>query len=151
MTTLPIGIKIVLEHPNAKVPCYGKPGDAGADLFLTSDAVITDSPQVVSFGISIEMPMYMEGQVRPRSSSSKAGLHVCIGTIDSGYRGPIGATVWMTADWWGCNTLRPRLRLKAGDRIAQIVFSPVLTAKFETAETLGESVRGVGSFGSTGR
>ena len=93
-------------------------------------------------GIAIELQPGTEAQVRPRSSISKRGLLVHLGTVDNGYRGEIGVIVSNISNYSA--VIRP------GDRIAQLVVAPVLYPKFREAEELSETERGEGGFGSTG-
>ena len=91
----------------------------------------------------VEIPAGYEGQIRPRSSCHAKGLSVAIGTIDSGYRGQVG--VYLR------NVGNDVVSLEHGQRVAQIVFAPVVRAEFEQAESLSESERGQDGFGSTGK
>lgn len=144
-------------------PTYQKPGDAGADLALKLKTC-EDVPRGVPFsgysggreanllpgqgawfktGVSFEIPEEYEGQIRPRSSCHAKGLSVAIGTIDSGYRGQVG--IYLR------NVGNDVITLEHGQRVAQIVFAPVVRAEFEQAESLNESERGIDGFGSTGK
>jgi dUTP pyrophosphatase len=93
-------------------------------------------------GIAVEIPDGYEGQIRPRSSISKQGLYVHLGTIDSDYRGEIGVIV--------TNAGKRAVRIEKGARIAQLVISPVARPEIEQVEALSETKRGAGGFGSTG-
>lgn len=144
-------------------PSYAKPGDAGADLALKlndpEDAPwwtwCVDKKQTTivmlapgqgawfKTGVSFEIPEGYEGQIRPRSSCHAKGLSVAIGTIDSGYRGQVG--VYLR------NVGNEVVSLEHGQRVAQIIFAPVVRAEFEQAESLSESERGIDGFGSTGK
>ncbi len=146
-------------------PSYAKPGDAGADLALKLKTC-EDVPDVLcsivsgykggrqadllpgqgawfQTGVSFEIPEGYEGQIRPRSSCHTKGLSVAIGTIDSGYRGQVG--IYLR------NVGNDVIALEHGQRVAQIVFAPVVRAEFEQAESLSESERGQDGFGSTGK
>jgi dUTP pyrophosphatase len=144
-------------HPDAKVPTYAKPGDAGADLYAVERVELRPGEaRVVRCGVAIELPDGYEAQIRPRSSLSKRGVHVALGTIDSGYRGEIGATALLLdhRDRWDAEEQGPRPHrfvVRAGDRIAQLVIAPVTRATFEEAEELSASERGDGGWGSSGR
>ena len=134
--------------PDVPVPSYAKPGDAGADLVTTQDVVIEPGERaVVGTGIAVAIPDGYAGFVHPRSGlAARVGLSVVNtpGTIDSGYRGEIKVIVV---------NLDPRepLHLARGDRIAQLVIQRVETITWSEADTLDETDRGLGGFGSTGR
>lgn len=135
------------------LPGYQTTGAAGADLcanLLPEDRVsgFTLDPMrraVVPTGIRIEIPAGYEAQIRPRSGlATKFGITLpnTPGTIDSDYRGPLGVAL--------INLGHEPYTIRHGDRIAQMVVAPVLQAVFQAVETLGETERGTGGFGSTG-
>jgi dUTP pyrophosphatase len=100
---------------------------------------------LVRTGIAVQMPPFMEGQVRPRSGFAlKHGLTIVNSpaTIDADYRGDIGVILLNTSDY--------PLTIKKGDRIAQLVFVPVFDVNFQELDELNESNRGNGGFGHTG-
>ena len=133
------------------LPAYETPGAAGADLRanLPDRGTIDLAPgarALVPTGLRIEIPDGYEVQIRPRSGLAlKFGITLpnSPGTIDSDYRGPLGVIV-MNAGAEG-------FRISHGDRIAQMVVAPVVQARFELADSLSETDRGAGGFGSTGR
>lgn len=101
---------------------------------------------LVPTGLRIEIPEGFEVQIRPRSGLAlKHGITLpnTPGTIDSDYRGPLGVIL--------LNAGQEAFRIAHGDRIAQMVVAPVLQAGFELADTLSETSRGAGGFGSTGQ
>lgn len=147
-------------------PQYAKPGDAGADLALDLNR-IQSIPKHLSFtslspkgggpwsvmlepgeaawfqtGVAFELPEGVEGQIRPRSSSHNLGLLVGLGTIDSGFRGPVKVHIR--------NVGTETVTLRHGQRVAQIVFAPVYRARFEVVPALNATARGTDGFGSTG-
>lgn len=136
-------VKFKRLHPDARIPTYAKSGDSGCDLYLPEEVSTQWPGQVlkIPLGFAMEMPEGWEAQIRPRSSSSATGLHVALGTIDSGYRGEIALLV---SDQHRCFTLRK------GDRVAQMVFAPVYQATFTEVSDLSPSER-EGGFGSTGK
>lgn len=147
-------VRFKLLDPRAKAPTYAKAGDAGADLYAIERCeLVTGVPVVVPFGLAIELPPHFEAQIRPRSSLSKAGVHVSLGTIDSGYRGPLGATVTLLqSELTFSRGLGPAVYvINPGDRIAQLVIAPVSRADFEAADELSDSERGATGWGSSGR
>lgn len=93
-------------------------------------------------GVAFELPDGVEGQIRTRSSSHNLGLLIGHGTIDSGYRGPVGVHIR--------NVGSDVVTLRHGQRVAQIVFAPVYRARFEVVPALNATARGTEGFGSTG-
>lgn len=128
-------------------PTYAKPGDAGADLRSTESLVLGPSQRaLIPTGVRIAMPNGLVGLVHPRSGlAAKHGITVlnAPGTVDAGYRGEIMVTLLNTSD--------QDFEIRAGDRIAQIIFQEVITPKFIAVSELPESARGADGFGSTGR
>jgi dUTP pyrophosphatase len=136
------------------LPGYQTAGAAGADICANlhpEDRVqgINLQPMqriIVPTGIRVEIPMGYEMQIRPRSGLAvKFGITLpnTPGTIDSDYRGPLGVAL--------VNLGAEPYVIHHGDRIAQCVVAPVLQAGFEVVDKIGETVRGAGGFGSTGR
>jgi len=142
-----INVKAVKIRPGAKLPVYVYDGDAGADLYSAEDCRIEPGERkLVRTGISLAIPYGYEGQVRPKSGIAlKRGVTVLNspGTIDSTYRGEICVLLINT-------DLREAYDIKTGEKIAQIVFKAVARAEFLPAESLENSARNEGSFGSTG-
>lgn len=142
-------VRVLLSRldPGVPVPEYAHPGDAGADLVTTTDVVIEPGERaVVGTGIAIALPVGYAGFVHPRSGlAARAGLSVVNtpGTIDSGYRGEIKVCLVN-------HDLREPIRLRRGDRIAQLVVQRVEQAEFVVVADLGETERGAGGYGSTG-
>ena len=133
-------------NPNAIVPHYAHPGDAGLDLFAAEDAEILPGERgIVKTGLAIELPPQTEAQVRPRSGLAlKHGITVLNspGTIDEGYRGEVGVIL--------INHGRETFAVAKGMKIAQMIIAPVLRADVEEVQDLSETRRGEGGFGSTG-
>ena len=135
------------------LPSYETAGAAGADLRANfpegerGGLVIEAGARVlVPTGLRLEIPQGYEVQIRPRSGLAlKHGITLpnSPGTIDSDYRGPLGVILLNAGD-------QP-FAVNHGDRIAQMVVAPVVQARFELVSELGETVRGEGGFGSTGR
>ena len=132
------------------LPSYESAGAAGADLranFPDRDAVeLTPGARVlVPTGLRIAIPAGYEVQLRPRSGLAlKHGITLpnSPGTIDSDYRGPLGVIV--------LNAGQETFVIEHGLRIAQMVVAPVVQVAFELADTLDDTARGSGGFGSTG-
>lgn len=146
-------LRVKLLNDGAKVPEYGSEEAAGADLFanfvgLTSqDTVLTVLPGqrvLIPTGIAVEMNPGTYAEVAPRSGLAfKQGVAVLGGIIDSDYRGDIGVIL--------LNTSEKSVELKHGDRIAQLIIKPYVRGVFSVAESLDETNRGEGGFGSTGK
>ncbi len=132
--------------PNAAVPVYAHPGDAGMDLHANEELTLNPGDSgIVRTGIAIALPPGTEAQVRPRSGLAlKHGVTVlnAPGTIDEGYRGEVGVIL--------INHGSVPYRIEKGMRIAQMVVQPVLRVDVVETEELSETRRGEGGFGSTG-
>lgn len=130
-----------------EAPFYAQPGDAGADLRTTEIVVLAPGERkLVPTGLAIALPEGFAAFIHPRSGlAAKHGLTVvnAPGTVDAGYRGEILVCLLNTDP-------DKSITLDVGDRIAQLVIQRVETAAFEVVESLPESVRGTGGFGSTG-
>ncbi|MGA7207231.1 MAG: dUTP diphosphatase [Specibacter sp.] len=128
-------------------PSYAHPGDAGADLRTRIDVVLAPGERVlVPTGVSIALPFGYVALVHPRSGlATKHGLTIVNspGTVDAGYRGEISVTLLNT-------DTHHAIKLSRGDRIAQLVIQRVEQAAFVVVESLPDSARGAGGFGSTG-
>jgi dUTP diphosphatase len=133
------------------LPSYQSAGAAGLDLVA---AIPADAPAVlrpgerraVPTGLILEIPLGFEAQVRPRSGLAlKHGVTVlnAPGTIDSDYRGEVGVLLINLGD--------EPVQIARGDRIAQLVFAPVVQARLSVVAEVSETCRGAGGFGSTGQ
>jgi len=131
------------------LPAPATTGSAGVDLRAALAAPLVLAPgdrALVPTGLVLEIPPGWEGQVRPRSGLAlRHGLSLlnAPGTIDSDYRGEVGVIV--------ANLGGESVTIERGDRIAQLVLSPVARARFAESDELLTSDRGAGGFGSTGR
>lgn len=140
-------IKIV-NQSNYKLPDYQTIQSAGMDLQANIDATIVLKPlarQLVKTGLFIELPVGFEAQVRPRSGLAlKKGITVLNspGTIDADYRGEIGVIL--------INLSNEDFEIVPGERIAQLVIAKHERAEWIQVESLEETQRGAGGFGSTG-
>jgi len=139
-------IRIKKLHPDAVLPVYahGAEEDAGVDLRSVERVVLSPhKSHGVATGLAIELPSGYEAQVRPRSGMAlKHSVTVNFGTIDPGYRGEIRVIMF--------NLGSEDYVIEKGDRIAQLVVAKYEAIQWEEGE-LGDSVRGVGGFGSSGR
>ena len=136
--------------PALPLPSYETAGAAGADLRADLEgAEITLAPmerRLIPTGLRLQIPPGFEVQGRARSGAAlRDGLSLVngVGTIDADYRGPVGVIVINLSD--------VPLVIRHGDRIAQIVVAPVVQAIFTPAQSVNETARGSGGFGSTGR
>ena len=137
---------------NLPLPSYETAGAAGADLRANfppdARAGVTLQPgarALVPTGLRLAIPVGHEVQVRPRSGLAlRHGITIpnSPGTIDADYRGPLGVIVM--------NAGTEPFHIAHGDRIAQMVVAPVVQARMVEVETLDDTARGAGGFGSTG-
>ena len=142
-----IPVKILRE--GAKLPAYGSAEAAGADLYACLDETVTILPGQTAFiptGFAMAVPRGCAGLIYARSGMAcKRGLAPAnkVGVIDSDYRGEIIVALH--------NHGTEERTVVHGERIAQMVITPVLTPAYEMAESLEETARGAGGFGSTGK
>ncbi len=129
------------------LPAYGSAHAAGLDVVSAEDLVLSPGERhAVATGFAIAIPEGYEVQVRPRSGLALKHGITCLntpGTIDSDYRGEVKVIL--------ANLGGEDFAVRRGERIAQLVPAPVLRAGFVEVGDLGETVRGAGGFGSTGR
>lgn len=141
-------INIINKSSNA-LPHYETIASAGMDLraHLENDIVLPPMERVIiPTGLFMELPVGYEAQVRPRSGlAAKHGLTVLNspGTVDAGYRGEIGVIL--------VNLSNTAFTIKNGERIAQMVIAKHDRAEWEEVQSLSDTSRGTGGFGSTGR
>jgi dUTP pyrophosphatase len=142
---LPVSVRRL--DPGLPLPSYAHPGDAGADLMTTVDVVLGPGERaLVPTGISLALPEGYVALVHPRSGlAARHGLSIVNspGTIDAGYRGEIQV---MLINHDPVDVIR----LRRGDRIAQLVVQRFEHAVFTEVDALPDSVRGIGGYGSTG-
>jgi dUTP pyrophosphatase len=142
-------VPIVLLDPDLPAPSYARPGDAGADLYARSDAVVAagGGRALIPTGIRLAIPEGFAGFVQPRSGLAlRHGLTLANspGLIDSGYRDEL-AVILINTD------PREDFKVVRGDRIAQLVIQRVEHVAFVPVDQLDQSERGLGGFGHTGR
>ena len=137
-------------HPNAILPTYGSVGAAGADLYalIEGDPVVINPGETVMIhtGLAMAIPEGYVGLNFARSGlASKRGLAPAnkVGVIDSDYRGELMVALH--------NHGKVPQTVENGDRIAQFLIMPVITADFIETDTLDDTERGAGGFGSTGK
>ena len=134
--------------PNATIPQYKTAGAAGMDLAYCGDKplhLIRSKPYLVPTGLAIEIPEGYEGQIRPRSGQATRGVSVLNspGTIDCDYRGEIKVIL--------ASTINNCIDLEPGERIAQLIITPVVQAEVVEVQELSGTERGARGFGSTGK
>lgn len=140
----------IINKSSFNIPEYKTDGSSGLDLqansFPNNKDVYNISPGetiLIKTGLFIDIPIGIEGQIRPRSGLSlKRGLTAILGTIDSDYTGEIGIILHNNSNFtWDLNK---------GDRLAQIVFAPIVKIDFNEVKDIKITERGVNGFGSTG-
>lgn len=135
-------------NPKATVPTYGSEFSAGCDLYACLDEPVVIEPHctvLIKTGIALEIPVGYAGLIYARSGlASKRNLAPAnkVGVVDSDYRGEVMVALHN-------HGLQPQ-SVEHGERIAQMVITPFLSASFIEVESLSETVRGEGGFGSTG-
>ena len=134
-------------HPDAVVPSYAHPGDAGADLCTTIDVHLAPGERaLLPTGLAMALPEGFVALVHPRSGlAARCGLSIVNtpGTVDAGYRGEVKVLL--------INHDRTEtVELSRGDRVAQLVIQRCETAAFREVAELPDSARGDGGYGSTG-
>ena len=142
-------IRVKILRQGARLPTYGTAEAAGADLYACLEAPLTIEPGQTAFvptGIALEVPKHCAGLVYARSGlACKRGLAPAnkVGVIDSDYRGEIFVVLY--------NHGESAQTVETGERIAQLVITPVLQPAYMAADDLSDTVRSGGGFGSTGK
>lgn len=142
-------IRVKKLHENAILPTYGSVEAAGADLYACLDEPVVVAPGATAWiptGLAMEIPKGCAGLVYARSGlACKKGLAPAnkVGVIDSDYRGPVTVVLH--------NHGSEAQTILHGERIAQMVITPVLTPAYEVSDDLSDTGRGQGGFGSTGK
>ena len=144
-------VKILIKKTNKEVttPKYKTDGSSGVDLsaFLEKKVVIKpNSSELIPTGLQVAIPEELEIQIRPRSglaAKESIGVLNSPGTIDSDYRGELKIILF--------NHGKEDFIINNGDRIAQMVLVPIIKMEFEEVDSLPDTVRGKGGFGSTGK
>lgn len=149
MSTVEVHIHRLPHGADLPLPSYASAGAAGMDLLAAIDQPVIIAPAgraLIPTGIAIALPAGFEMQIRPRSGLAlKHGITLpnTPGTIDEDYRGEIQVIMLNAGD--------ESFTVTRGMRIAQAVLAPVFRAAWTEVENLGETERGAGGFGSTGR
>lgn len=141
-------INIKKLNENAIIPAYGSAYAAGADLYACIEKEIAVPPHetvLIPTGIALELPVGYAGLIYARSGlATKKGLAPAnkVGVVDCDYRGEVKVALH--------NHSNTPQTVAVGERVAQLVITPYITAEFVAVEELSETVRGAGGFGSTG-
>jgi dUTP pyrophosphatase len=136
-------LKILRFSAEARIPTRAHPDDAGLDLYGLEDVVLAPGEgKMARTGIGLALPPGYMGLVADRSSMAKRGLKTAGGVIDTGYRGEIHVVLW--------NISREELRIRAGERLAQLLILPVALPMPVEVSELDETHRGAKGFGSSG-
>lgn len=141
-------VKYTKLDENAKVPAYGTEYAAGADLYACMDGPVTIAAGATAFihtGIAMAIPEGLVGLIYARSGlACRKGLAPAnkVGVIDSDYRGEIIVALY--------NHSSEAIVVESGERVAQMVITPYVAAKYEETDNLDDTARGGGGFGSTG-
>ena len=138
-------LKIKKLDPKAIIPTRANPTDAGADLYALEDIRIQpNSRALVRTGISLEVPESYYARIAPRSGLAyKSGIDVLAGVVDSSYRGEVGVILLNTDN-------QKIFNIRAGDRIAQLIIEAHYNMTIKEVDSLSDTTRGDGGFGSTG-
>jgi dUTP pyrophosphatase len=145
ITLMSVEVRFLLES-GARLPAYQTPGAAGLDLCSIEEVVLAPMERrAIRTGLRLAIPAGYEGQIRARSGLAlRHGLALvnAPGTIDADYRGELQILM--------INLGSDVVQLRQGERLAQLVISPVVQAQIVEVTTLDETERGDGGFGSTG-
>ncbi|MEH3036721.1 MAG: dUTP diphosphatase [Sphingomonas adhaesiva] len=146
-TSISIAIRRLPHGAGLPLPAYATPGAAGMDVVAAEALTLAPGARhAVATGFAMAIPAGYEVQVRPRSGLALKHGITCLntpGTIDSDYRGEVKVIL--------ANLGSEPFAVVRGERIAQLVPAPVLTATLAQVESLDDTARGSGGFGSTGR
>lgn len=139
-------LRIQLRSPDAILPTKGSPTSAGYDIYASKDALIPGRGQgLISTDISFTVPVGTYGRIAPRSGLAvKHGIQTGAGVIDRDYTGELKVILF--------NHCNDDFEVKKGDRIAQLILEKIVDdAEIVTVDSLEETLRGEGGFGSTGK
>ncbi len=137
-------IKIKKLHPDAIIPKYAHSGDAGMDLFSLKEITLVPHYRIaIKTGISIELPKGYVGLIWDKSGVAlKQGIKAMAGVMDAGYRGEYKIVM--------VNLSSKNFKINKGQKIAQLLIQKIERPEIEEEQSLSETSRGGGGFGSTG-
>jgi dUTP pyrophosphatase len=131
-------------HPDAKVPTRAHDTDAGLDLTtVETHSLKPGEGKIFKTGLAVAIDPGYVGLVWDRSSMGKRGIKTLGGVIDAGYRGEIGVILW--------NISHEVQEIKSGERIAQLLIQSIATPQTKEVQSLSDTSRGTGAFGSSGK
>ncbi len=137
-------MKVKKLDPRAKLPLRAHPTDSGADLFaLTRTVLPAHTITKVHTGVAVELPENTSGIIWGKSSVESQGIKAMAGLVDAPYRGELIVCMYNLND--------TDFVFEAGQKVAQLVVLPTLYPAFEEADTLSDTTRAQGGFGSTGK
>lgn len=150
----PLSLPVKKLNPNAKLPTRGSEHAAGYDLYAVENkGIYPGLRSLVPTGIAVAIPAGFYGRVAPRSGVSLKGVDVGAGVIDADYRGEVKVLlINHNKDEFDYDERKQYgiYEIKAGDRIAQLILERITTPPVQEVETLPDTQRGTGGFGSTG-
>jgi len=137
-------VKVKKLEPNAIIPCYAHPEDAGLDLFSNEEAeILPGERKLIGTGLQIELPAGFVALVWDKSGVAyKNGIKTMAGVIEHTYRGEYKILLY--------NTSKENYKIEKHQKIAQLLIQPIISAEVEEVNELSETSRGEGCFGSTG-
>lgn len=136
-------IKVKKINPDATIPKYAHPGDAGMDLFSCEDYTLKlGERKLFGIGLQIELPEGYVSLIWDKGGVANKGIKIMGGVIEHTYRGEYSVILLNTSD--------KDYEIKKGDKIAQLLIQPIVTAEIVEVEELNKTSRGEGGFGSTG-
>ena len=137
-------LKVKKIYDSAKLPSYGHKGDAGLDLYSSTNCVLKKGEvKAIATGIQVEIPSGFVGLVWDKSGISLNGVHRFAGVIDAGYRGEVKVVMANLGD--------TDFSVEIGMKIAQLLIQPIIEVNVVNVDELEETPRGASGFGSTGK
>lgn len=138
-------VKIKRLKPEAILPTYAHPGDVGMDLYSIEDYELKiNERRIFNLGFAMEFPNGYAAIVKDKSSlPNHYGIHTMGGVYDAGFRGEYNVQL--------INLGQEPVKISQGQKIAQIIFYPIVIGELEETAELADSARGIGNFGSTGK
>ena len=143
-----VGVKKL--HPDAQLPKRQREGDAAFDIYAIKDTRLHALvPKIVDCGIALEIPANYKVLIYGRSGLAMKSIFAHVGTVDPNFKGEIGPILVYYGS--GCDVGNGWYDIKKGDRVGQIVLTPITPTEFTEVANLSDSERGAEGFGSSGR